>query len=191
MITSYKGNAIDVEIPAVIGKAPVTVIGEDSFSASDRNSRIKNQAEKKKIKSITIPEGVVEIQKHAFWSLDELEKLTLPSTVKKIGTALAGCCEKLKEVNIPTGAKLVGDDILFIRCDELYDQNSCIIINNCLYTYNRLKMWAQAVGNIEIPDNVTEIAAHVFSDVRMSSITLPNGLKVIGEKAFERCSFLE
>lgn len=190
MITSYKGNAIDVEVPAVIGKVPVTVIGEDSFSASDQNSRIKNQAERKKIKSITIPEGVVEIQTHAFWSLDELEKLTLPSTVKKIGTPLAGCCEKLKEVNIPTDAKIVGDDILFIRCDELYDQNSCIIINNCLYTYNKLKTWAHAGGNIEIPDNVTEIAAHVFTAARMSSITLPNGLKVIGEKAFERCSFL-
>lgn len=196
IITSYKGDAIDVEVPAVIGKAPVTVIGEDSFSASDWNSRIKNQAERKKIKSITIPEGVVEIQKSAFWSLDELEKLTLPSTVKKIGTALAGDCKKLKEVNIPTGAKLVGDGILFIRCNELHDQNGCIIINNCLYTHTEHNGWAHGfgvksdIGNIEIPDNVTEIAAHVFLDGRMSSLTLPNGLKVIGEKAFEKCSFL-
>lgn len=193
IITSYKGDAIDVEVPAVIGKAPVTVIGEDSFSASGGNGRIKNQAERKKIKSITIPEGVVEIQKYAFWDLDELEKLTLPSTVKKIGTALAGDCKKLKEVNIPTGAKLVGDGILFIRCDKLHDKNGCIIINNCLYTHTEHNGWWRGnsdIRNIEIPDNVTEIAAHVFLNSRMGSLTLPNGLKVIGEKAFEKCSFL-
>lgn len=196
IITSYKGDATEVEVPAVIGKAAVTVIGEDSFSASDWNSRIKNQAERKKIKSITIPEGVVEIQKSAFWNLDELEKLTLPSTIKKIGTALAGDCKKLKEVNIPAGVKIVGDGILFVRCNELHDQNGCIIINNCLYTHTEHNGWAHGfggksdIGNITIPENVTEIAAHVFNDGRMSSLTLPNGLKVIGEKAFEKCTFL-
>lgn len=193
IITSYKGDAIDVEVPAVIGKAAVTVIGEGAFSAVEWNNRIKNKAERKKIKSITIPEGVVEIQKHAFWSLDELEKLILPSTIKKIGTALAGECEKLKEVNIPAGAKVVGNSVLFHCCDELHDQNGCIIIDNCLYTYteNNGRYGLKSVnGNIEIPDNVTEIAAHVFFDSGMSSLTLPNGLKVIGEKAFEKCSFL-
>lgn len=196
IITRYKGNAIDVEVPAVIGKATVTVIGEDAFFASDWNSRIKNQAEKKKIKSITIPEGVVEVQKSAFWSLDELEKLTLPSTIKKIGTPLVGNCKKLKEVNIPAGAKVVGNGILFIRCDELHDQNGCIIIDNCLYTHTENNGWGHGsgvksdIGNLTIPENVTEIAGHVFYNARMSSLTLPSGLKVIGEKAFENCKFL-
>ena len=47
IITSYKGAAIDVEVPAVIGKAAVTVIGEDAIAAFDWNGRIKNNFPKK------------------------------------------------------------------------------------------------------------------------------------------------
>ena len=196
IITSYKGDAIDVEVPAVIGKAYVTVIGEDAFSASDWNGRIKNKEERKRIKTITISEGIVEIQKGAFWNLDELEKLTLPSTIKKIGAALVGDCKKLKEVNIPAGVKIIGDNVLFWRCNELHDQNGCIIINGCLYTHTEHNGWAHGfgvksdIGNIALPDGVTEIAAHVFNDARMSSITFPSSLNTIGEKAFEKCTFL-
>ncbi len=197
IITSYKGDAIDVEVPAVIGKAAVTVIGEDAFSAADWNGRIKNKKERKRIKSIVIPEGVIEIQRTAFWDLDELEKLILPSTLKKIGTAIAGDCEKLKEVNMPDGVKLVGDGVLFWRCNKLHDKNGCIIINNCLYTHTEHDGWSHDfgdksdIGNITIPENVTEIAAHVFTEGRMSSVTLPDGLKVIGKEAFVKCSLLE
>lgn len=196
MITGYKGDAIDVEVPAVIGKASVTVIGEQAFSASDWNGRIKNRKERKRIKSIVIPEGVAEIQKSAFWYLDDLEKLVLPATIKKIGTPMAGDCKKLKEVNIPEGVKLAGDNVLFWRCNELHDQDGCIILNNCLYTHTEHNGWLHGIGaksdigNLTIPEKVTEIADYVFYDARMSSLTLPSGLKVIGERAFEKCTFL-
>lgn len=68
--------------------------------------------------------------------------------------------------------------------------------DNCLYTHTEHNGWTHGfgvksdIGNLTIPENVTEIAGHVFYDARMSSLTLPSGLKVIGEKAFEKCTFL-
>jgi hypothetical protein len=191
-----------VEVPAVIGKSAVTVIGKGALSAADWNAKIRNLNERKSIRSIVLAEGIVEIQNNAFGYLDSLEKIVLPSTLKTINTPMVTGCKTLREINIPKDVKIVlgnglfGYKILFRSCDKLNDQNGYIIINNCLYTYTDPTGMAPGIrnksdiGNLTIPENVTEIADYVFYEARMSSLTLPSGLKVIGKNAFEECTFL-
>ena len=194
IITSYKGNSTEVEIPAQIGKLPVTVIGEGTFSASEWDGRIKNREDRKKIVSVVIPEGVTELEKNVFWNCSELVKIVLPSSIKKIATPLAGDCKKLIEVNIPSNAKISGDGVMFWRCDALHDENGCIINSGRLLTHTEhngySRLGSRTIEGIILPEGITEIAGNVFKEVRMDSITLPSTLQSIGEKAFEKCSFL-
>ena len=54
----------------------------------------------KGLKEFNIPEGVTEIRERAF-SGSGLEKVTLPSTLKVIGTEAFAYCDSLKSISIP------------------------------------------------------------------------------------------
>lgn len=45
--------------------------------------------------------------------------------------------------------------------------------------------------NITIPDIVTEIGESAFEDSDIASVVIPTGVKVIGDQAFENCTFLK
>lgn len=196
IITSYKGEETDVAVPAMIGKAKVTVIGEEAFAASSWISRIKNREARKKIRSITIPEGVVELQS-TLLDLDELEKVVLPSTLKKIVKPLVCGCNKLKEINIPASARFVGDASVLWNCQALQDHDGFVIIDGCLYDYADEEHRVYGFRNekesrtLTLPDGVTEISSQVFSHLRISAVVFPGSLKIIGENTFEKCPFLK
>ena len=163
-ITSYKGEEEEVEVPAMIGKAKVTSIGEEAFYAS-QYGRSKNWEARAKIRSIVIPEGVVEIGNKAFALCAALEKLVIPASVKKFG------------------------ENVFLRCPKLRDAQGFLIINAMLHMYE------SPSGNYEevvIPEGVREIAPYAFHArwstdpfKRIKRITLPESLERIGESAFE------
>ena len=196
IITSYKGEETDVAVPAMIGKAKVTVIGEEAFAASSWISRIKNREARQKIRSITIPEGVVELQS-TLLDLDELEKVVLPSTLKKIVKPLVRGCNKLKEINIPASAQFVGDASVLWNCQALQDHDGFVIIDGCLYYYadKDHKVYGlrneKESGTLTLPDGITEISSQVFSRLRISAVVFPGSLKIIGENTFEKCPFLK
>jgi len=163
-ITSYKGSDIHVEIPAKIGKAMVTVIGEEAFSGSEYG-RWKNHMERRRIQSITIPEGVVEIGDSAFSMCESLETLVLPLSVKRVGT------------------------YAFSRCARLRDANGFVILNNTVYTYVDPTNTYDA---LVVPEGVTKIAPNAFkphwssdSCAKIQRIVLPESLVEIGDSAFE------
>lgn len=190
-ITSYKGSDTEVVIPSQIGKNPVSVIGEEAFSASSWSSHVKNREERKKIKNIVIPEGVTEIQRDVFWECSELEKIVFPSTVKKIHTPLAVDCKKLIDANIPIGAKIEGNSLVFMRCEAMHDENGCVICSGRLVCHTQNNGYAfGSGGNVVVPEGVTEIAPNVFKNSRIESLKLPETLKIIGENAFEDCFHL-
>ncbi len=116
IITGYKGEETEVEIPAVIGKAKVTAIGDAAFDASMVNLRNRYQETRSKIKKVIIPEGVTAIGKNVFWSCRSLEEIVIPSTVRTIETPLANHCPKLEKAILPEGVEIIGNSPLFVRC---------------------------------------------------------------------------
>ncbi len=83
---SGMGKATDetVIIPATYGGKPVLSIGAGAFQG-------------KKIKSITIPEGVTEIGIMAFWNCTELTYVYIPKTMKTFGMNAFRGTDKLKD----------------------------------------------------------------------------------------------
>lgn len=82
-ITGYKGSETVVNVPAVIGRENVTVIG--TFSFFPWASRIKNGPERKAIERIVIPEGIRMIDHEAICCIDKLTEVVIPASVRFIG----------------------------------------------------------------------------------------------------------
>jgi hypothetical protein len=103
IITSYKGNAQTVEVPAEMGGAPVTEIGFYAFEAKDGLLEVVLPDSVTKIcecafsgcadlYSINMPQSLTEIQRGAFVECTSLTDITIPASVVKVQEeAFTGC----------------------------------------------------------------------------------------------------
>lgn len=57
-----------------------------------------------------IEEGITSLSMFAFLGLDKLEKVTLPSTLRKIGDFCFADCARLRSMDCPDGLEFVGFD---------------------------------------------------------------------------------
>ena len=95
-ITAYTGTGGVVIIPASIGGAPVTAIGENAFLDSSS------------LTSVTIPASVTSIGDAAFSECSGLTSLTIPSSVTSIGDSAFFNCSSLTSVTIGSGVTSIG-----------------------------------------------------------------------------------
>lgn len=142
------GRAGDYTVPAGVEK-----IGQGAFYG--RNY----------LTGVTLPEGVVEIEENAFRGFnDQLKRVTLPESLRVIGTYAFGDCDYLESVNFPEGLETVGDGA-FMSCGKL--------------TGVRFPASLRTVGKyaFEYCDSLTEAR-------------FQEGLETIGYYAFESCDAL-
>ncbi len=101
VITGYKGSGTVLAVPAEIGGAKVTEIGD--WALSPHAPRIKEPARelRKTITKITLPEGLKKIGESAFCDLISLESVNIPESVRSIGEFAFGDCVSLKAIIVP------------------------------------------------------------------------------------------
>lgn len=90
VLKKYIGHDSDVIIPRGVKK-----IGRFSFWRSG-------------ISSVTIPNGVVEIEDHAFAECEYLWKVTIPNTVTNIGDGAFMNCFNLSNITLPKKLTFLG-----------------------------------------------------------------------------------
>lgn len=78
MITGYNGSESELVIPKTIDGKNVTIIGERAFRG---NTNIVN---------VTLPFGIVEIGKSAFWDCKNMQSITIPSSVNRMNYSSLG-----------------------------------------------------------------------------------------------------
>ena len=115
-LTSYKGKEVEIEVPPRIGKAAVTVIGENCFSPFKDDTLVYMKPIDRvmylnKIKSITIPEGVVKIKKAAFGGCEQLDTIVLPKSLVEIENVAFKRCLSLIEITIPENVKIISNNL--------------------------------------------------------------------------------
>lgn len=143
-ITSYKGKQAEVVVPEKIGKDTVTSIGMAAFSGAWYYCK-------------RTPLEVCDFRKSG------ITKITLPDTITRIGQYAFHYCRVLKEINIPSGVKVIEASIL----------------SNV------------ALDVLELPESVERLADYSLALGRFKEVKLPQSLTEIGKNAFEMCYFLE
>ena len=178
-----EGNAIVPAYVAYEGKRyPVTMIESDAFSGM-------------RIKSVVLPDTVLEIEKSAFENCSELVDVSLGNSLKIIGDSAFDSCKWLRALNLPNTVIRVGyhaiegTRILELRWGVIY-------LGHVLYGYNG---WLPEHSYIEVRKGTTVIADSAFNSKfeyradwkNLEGVVLPDGLKRIGNGAFYMCRSLK
>ncbi len=214
-LTKYNGTDENVIVPSELGGNPVTSIG----SAFQK---------KEFLKSITIPASVNKITLSAFSGSNDLSKITINSgntiytavdnivyekdsnkvilcapgiseAVIKNGTAEIGSrafyMTNVNKVHIPASVtKIYGDSFSRSSNLKVFDvdtkSTSFSSANGILYNKNKTGVIACGGGidSVTLPNTVTAIGERAFVyNEKLSAITIPSSVKSIAAYAFEDC----
>lgn len=150
--------------------------------------------------SITVPEGVVDIEIGAFNNCSDLRELHLPSTLRQIGAAECNIiygCNNIEVITIPKNA-----EYFYVEGNCLIEKATGALVLGCKASVIPTDGSIKEIGryafqgntnikNMVIPEGVTRIGEAAFAGCRnLQSITLPKSLTEIGPYAFESCTSL-
>ena len=136
--------------------------------------------------NIVISDRVRAIAGYAFCNQykSSVETVVLPEGLQKLGAHAFRECVNLHSINVPDSLTEIGEDA-FRRCPLLADENGFVIIKSILFGYFGNK------ASITVPDGIEVIGAGAFINSKnLISLRLPNSLKIIGESAFAGCRSL-
>ena len=140
------------------------------------------------IKSITIPTYIKRIGSAAFQNCVHLAHITIPDSVIDIGTEAFAYCKGLTSIIIPDSVISISHGC-FRNCTYLASitlTSNITIINNCTFENCR------ALSSIVIPDGVTSIGYQAFLGCdKLTSITIPGSVINIGSEVFSYCKKLK
>lgn len=138
-----------------------------------------------KAKSLTLPEGLVEIGTDAIY-LSNLGSINLPSSLQRLGAnALYGT--RIKKLTIPAGITSLPDgcfsNMWYLNTLELPAGMTAISASLCESCNN--------LGTIVLPEGITSIGENAFRNCyKLKSVTIPASVTEIGKSAFNNCSRL-
>ena len=165
---------------------------------------------------IILPEGMTSLPEDAFYDISELRAISLPSTLKKIGS-YAFKNTGLTEIQFPEGLEIISPEA-FAGCtgiEEIVLPDSVQDIGyaafgNCarLQRVTLPRSWSSVtpesyhkgaifyhcpdLTEITVPEGIVRLPSFAFYDCEnLTTINLPSSLKTIGASAFDMCRALE
>ena len=167
------------------------------------------------LKSVTIPNGVPSIGIDTFFGCTSLESVVIPGSVKSIGDYAFNGCNKLANVYY-TGTKTEWNNVngkgslysatLHYHCGATDDDNvywalvdNTLIISGSGAMKNYVMKFIEApwysyrttIKTVTIENGVTVIGKQAFYDcANLKSVTIPNSVTSIGDSAFQNCTNL-
>jgi hypothetical protein len=139
------------------------------------------------LKSVIVSEGVEEIGGSAFYFAYNLESISLPSTLKTLGSYAFLDCAALKEANIPENTEVGA--FVFRNCTAL---TSVTLPSRMDAIPEGLFDSCSALTAITLPEGITEIGQFAFNYcLKLSALDIPETVRTIGAYAFRNCQLLK
>lgn len=170
--------ATNDELPAKYifkNKTPIRLIAERAF------------ANRKDLKSVTIPATITAISAAAFYQCENLTDVIIPSSVREVGNFAFYNCQMLKSALLPDHLERLGMGA-FYGCINLREQKLSerieILEQGTFFTCRALK-------RLNMPSRLRRIDNGVFAGCSgLEEIKLPETVEYIGENAFAGCSVI-
>ncbi|MCD8099057.1 MAG: leucine-rich repeat domain-containing protein [Oscillospiraceae bacterium] len=176
-ITRFNGfEEEEMTIPSMIDGKEIKGIAENAFLGCVT------------VKTVHISEGIEVIENCAFKKCKSLENVTLPDTLRRIGSISAKYGDgafhftNLKAITVPQNVEFLGP-YSFGFCTHLKKielSNQITTIHKGTFTY------CDNLSEIKLPDKLETIEENAFGNCRsLREIHIPIGTQKIGEGAFE------
>jgi len=145
------------------------------------------ETEIEEITSVTIPDSVKIIGTKAFTDFKNLVSITIPDTVTRIENSAFECCLRLRNITIPDSVTRIGKRA-FYGCINL---KSITIPKSVTKIENETFAHCKSLTEIRIPDSVTYIGNEAFLECNhLATIHIPISVNYIGDYAFENTSLV-
>ena len=137
--------------------------------------------------SISLPDSVKQLGSGLFGNCTSLQKVKLPSELKELSPYLFAGCSSLKNVTFPTELQTFAEG-MFFSCSSLEEVPFRIGIETLPdYVFAE----CNSITSIVFPESVKEIGSKAFSNCKgLTSIVLPSNIQTIKSDAFEGCQNL-
>ncbi|MBR5535390.1 MAG: leucine-rich repeat protein, partial [Clostridia bacterium] len=163
------------------------------------------------LKTVSLPQGLIEIGDSSFFICTSLEEITLPSSLEKIGDSTFFTCKSLQDISFPDGLDYIGnhafyncsaleevvlpDSVKTIEYNAFYNCSGLKEINIPLsidYTGSQIFKGCPLLTTMEVPEGITILPGNMFNGMdQLKTVSLPEGMVEIGDNAFFNCTSLE
>ena len=151
----------------------VTEIGEYAFSDCSA------------LTAITLGKGITYVPDGLCRRSKLLASVVLPDGLTHIGTSAFDGCSALSDLSVPATVSRVGLRALAGTAFLKNATDEFVVVGNGV-----LLDWNGEGSEVTVPDGITYLS-DVFHGDKITAVTLPESLTVIGENAFRSCSLLE
>ena len=193
-----------IVIPATYSGKPVTKIADSGFDYCKEITSVtipKNITHIDRhaflycdnLKTVSVPQGVTDIDDHAFMYCKSLEKINIPDGVTRIGQTTFQGCVKLNAISLPKTVEFIGLQAFantgFYNNSANWSQGA-LYIGDCL-----IEVKTDVTGKFTVRNNTRVLGENAFNSgmmatAKVTSIVLPDSVKIINEQAFYNCPSL-
>lgn len=132
--------------------------------------------ELKNLETITIPEGITQLEEGAFWGCSNLKEVRLPESCTSLGASCFSNCSSLTTINLPEALTEIGSSV-FMSCSSLAEVKlpaGLTVINMSLFA------GCSSLTHLDLHEGITFIGDWAFQKSALETIILPESLEYIG-----------